>query len=358
MAQLFAKEIDFQGSTPQRRALLKTLMVVTCVGGLLFFVINTRRGLHLLANIELAVGIASMFLYWVIGRTRRLFLWTVVFLYPFLAIMMLAMILPGTSPTVFLWIYIVPILCHLLLGRYPGLFTSILFILIALGIYFFKHGADPGFITAVGCANIMFSLLCTLAFAHAYEYTSETARRKLLEMASTDPLTGLANLYRFQESFEHERRRAERLGSRLCLLVLDLDWFKRVNDTHGHQVGDQVLCHVAGLLRQRLRGTDLPCRVGGEEFTVLLPDTGLPEAEQVAETLRLLVAGEPFVDGSLSVSLTCSIGVAEWGSDGQTLENLFEVADARLYIAKQNGRNRVIVRDQPAAGLSADSAVT
>ena len=334
-----------QGSMPQRRALLKTLMVVTGVGGFLFFVINTRRGLHLLANIELVTGIASLFLYWVIGRTRRLLFWTVVYLYPFLAIMMLAMILPGTSPTVFLWIYIVPILCHLLLGRYPGLFTSILFVLIALGIYFFKHGADPGYVTAVGCANILFSLVCTVAFAHAYEYTSETARRKLLEMASTDPLTGLANLYRFQESFEHERRRAERLGTRLCLLVLDLDWFKKVNDSHGHQVGDQVLRHVAELLRLRLRGTDLPCRVGGEEFTVLLPDTGLPEAAQVAETLRALVAGSPFSDDRVSVSLTCSIGVAEWGADGQHLDELFEVADACLYQAKQNGRDQVVVRD-------------
>lgn len=337
------KEFVSQGSTPQRRALLKTLMVVTGVGGFLFFVINTRRGVYLLADIELAVGIGSLYLYWVIGRTQRLQLWTVIYLYPFLAIMMLAMLLPKTSPTVFLWIYIVPILCHLLLGRYPGLFTSILFMLVAMGIYIFRFGSDPRFVTPVGCADIAFSLLCSLAFAHAYEYTSETARRKLLAMASTDPLTGLANLYRFQESFDHERRRAARLGTPLCLLMLDLDWFKRVNDSHGHHIGDQVLCHVAGLLKRRLRGTDLPCRVGGEEFMVLLPDTGLQEAQRLAETLRVMVAEEPFMDQALTVPVTCSIGVAEWGADGRDLEQLFEIADRRLYAAKQNGRNQVVV---------------
>lgn len=113
MSELNSKVAMSQGLLPQRRALLKTLMVVTSVGGALFFIINTRRGLYLLANLELAVGLASVGLYFVIGRTQRLFLWTTVYLFPFLCIMMLAMMLPRTSPTVFLWIYIVPILCHL-----------------------------------------------------------------------------------------------------------------------------------------------------------------------------------------------------------------------------------------------------
>ena len=143
-------------------------------------------------------------------------------------------------------------------------------------------------------ANILISCAVALAFAYVYERGSEKARAGLLVIASTDPLTRLANLYRFREAFQQERHRAQRLGSALSLLVLDLDYFKRVNDTHGHAVGDQVLIHVANILRRRLRASDLVCRVGGEEFTVLLPDTGLEEAIKVADSLRRLIRDTPY----------------------------------------------------------------
>ncbi|MBL7251076.1 diguanylate cyclase [Alloalcanivorax sp. C16-2] len=332
---------DHNGES-QRRALLKALLIITALCGVLFFVINSRRGVMVLAYMELGAAVASLALYVVARRTRRLLLWTLLYLIPFLTIMMVALYIPGSSPTVFLWVYIVPVLCHLLLGQRLGLAVSVFYILVALFLFLHKN---PDYLYRgqfAEIANITLSLAVTLAFAYIYELSSHRSRSDLMVMASTDPLTRLANLYRFREAFEHEKRRALRLDSPLSVLVLDLDHFKAVNDTHGHKVGDLVLIHVAQRLRERLRATDLPCRVGGEEFTVLLPDTDRKEAVVVAETLRELIECQPYRGGRLVIPLSCSIGVAEWGTDGDTIDELVEAADQRLYIAKQQGRNQVV----------------
>ena len=340
--------LEVQGAQGQRRALLKALLIITGVSGALFFVINTQRGLHLLATIELVTGAASMMLYVVVSRTRNLRVWTLVYLIPFLTIMMVAMYLPGTSPTVFLWVYIIPVISHLLLGLRLGFAVAVFFMLTAFAIFVLKHPRLLYEFHFASLANILISCAVALAFAYVYERGSEKARAGLMVIASTDPLTRLANLYRFRESFQQERHRAQRYDADLTLLVLDLDYFKKVNDTHGHAVGDQVLIHVANILRRRLRASDLVCRVGGEEFTVLLPDTGLEEAIKVAASLRRLIRDTPYRDQAVTVSLSCSIGVALWQRDGETLEQLMEAGDKRLYQAKQAGRDRV--ESGPVAG--------
>ena len=340
--------LDVQGAQGQRRALLKALLIITGVSGALFFVINTQRGLHLLATIELVTGAASMMLYVVVSRTRNLRVWTLVYLIPFLTIMMVAMYLPGTSPTVFLWVYIIPVISHLLLGLRLGFAVAVFFMPTAFAIFVIKHPRLLYEFHFASLANILISCAVALAFAYVYERGSEKARAGLMVIASTDPLTRLANLYSFRESFQQERHRAQRYDADLTLLVLDLDYFKKVNDTHGHAVGDQVLIHVANILRRRLRASDLVCRVGGEEFTVLLPDTGLEEAIKVADSLRRLIRDTPYRDQAVTVSLSCSIGVALWGRDGDTLEQLMETGDKRLYQAKQAGRDRV--ESGPVAG--------
>jgi diguanylate cyclase (GGDEF)-like protein len=160
---------------------------------------------------------------------------------------------------------------------------------------------------------------------------------RLERAATSDALTGLPNRLSFQSTLTRELRRAERYGSMFSLVMMDIDWFKRINDTRGHQAGDATLVEVARLLASAMRDTDLCARWGGEEFVVLLVGTPLAGAKIAAERLRKEIA-----DGfSASGGVTCSFGVSEFRrGDGDA--SLVARADAALYRAKTTGRNRVV----------------
>ncbi len=162
-------------------------------------------------------------------------------------------------------------------------------------------------------------------------------------LAITDTLTGLPNRRHFVQSIEKEINRCERYGHELCVLLVDLDHFKRVNDTWGHAVGDAALRVMSGVLRSIARDSDLFCRFGGEEFLLALPETSTGEARVVAERLRESLA-ESAVDGGdgQHFNITCSIGVAQWRT-GDTFDVTVGDADKALYLAKEQGRNRVAV---------------
>ena len=167
-----------------------------------------------------------------------------------------------------------------------------------------------------------------------------------LELAVTDPLTGLHNRRYMAGQLGALVRRAGMGGEPVSALLIDIDHFKRINDTFGHDVGDEVLREFAVRLATNVRAIDLACRLGGEEFVVIMPDSGLEAAGRVAERLRLHVSGAPFrvpgVDEPLSV--TVSIGVAATLGETDTPDALIKRADAAVYDAKRAGRNQVISR--------------
>ncbi len=164
---------------------------------------------------------------------------------------------------------------------------------------------------------------------------------KLRYMASHDPLTGLYNRGAVDKLLHQELLRAQRYRRPLSLLVVDLDFFKRVNDTHGHQAGDQVLCAFAGTLDQAVRQSDFVGRFGGEEFVVVLPETPLDQAVELAERLRKNVEETVFLEQRGGIQLTVSVGVAAFPEHGELDQALFAAADAAVYRAKNQGRNRV-----------------
>ena len=138
-----------------------------------------------------------------------------------------------------------------------------------------------------------------------------------------------------------EAERAERLARPLTLVFADIDFFKRVNDNHGHSVGDQVLCHVSTIMRREIReSVDWVVRYGGEEFVLVLPDTDQAQAVGTAERVRSAVAAQPLVVRGQDIRVTCSFGVAQFQPGEPTLDWL-ERVDQCLYGAKQAGRNRV-----------------
>ena len=165
--------------------------------------------------------------------------------------------------------------------------------------------------------------------------------RRLGEMAATDPLTGVANRRGIEQLGDDAVAAARMMRQPLCALVLDVDHFKRVNDSHGHPCGDQVLARIAHACRDALRHIDLFGRHGGEEFLVLLPDTRLAYGWPVAERLRTAVAGLSFEDIAPGLAVTVSIGMAQLRPADTGLRELVARADAALYRAKANGRDRV-----------------
>ncbi len=163
-----------------------------------------------------------------------------------------------------------------------------------------------------------------------------------LEKASvTDGLTGLFNYRRFHEDLNAELKRAERHNEVFSMLMLDVDYFKRVNDLKGHPTGDEVLRQVAAVVKEALRQTDIVARYGGEEFAAILPRTGKAEASLVAERVRVAVAHQLASPERYGQAVTVSIGLATFPEDALGTETLLAAADRALYIAKNAGRNRL-----------------
>lgn len=183
--------------------------------------------------------------------------------------------------------------------------------------------------------------------ADAFNYmleTVETSQVQLIERANTDSLTGLFNHRYFQERLTAEAARAARYGHNLCLMMLDIDYFKNFNDTHGHPMGDSMLRDLAQIMIANTRTTDIAVRYGGEEFAVILPETSAEEALEVAERIRFGVERHKFngMDGQ-KVSVTISTGIAEYPTHCQDRTGLIIAADLSLYQSKAEGRNRVTI---------------
>jgi two-component system cell cycle response regulator len=205
----------------------------------------------------------------------------------------------------------------------------------SLAAYVLKLGALDAYLATEGHREAQVDALQeALAESHA-----EVSR--LRYKASTDQLTGLESFSSLMEKLEREVGKADERRQPLCVFMADLDFFKKVNDTHGHLVGDMVLRHAAERMRAAVRDFDIVGRFGGEEFTVVLKNTDIGLAKVVAERIRHEVGGAPMHLKGVNIDITISLGGAML-RQGETKEALLGRADAALYEAKQAGRNRVI----------------
>jgi two-component system cell cycle response regulator len=165
-----------------------------------------------------------------------------------------------------------------------------------------------------------------------------------IEMAITDGLTGLFNRRYMENHLATLVDQSAARGKPIAVMVLDIDYFKAINDTHGHDAGDDVLREFALRVRKCIRNIDLACRYGGEEFVLVMPETDKAVATMVAERLRRRIASEPFgiQQGARSLEVTISIGIAAASGSADTAAAILKRADQALYQAKRDGRNRVV----------------
>ncbi|MEF8792838.1 sensor domain-containing diguanylate cyclase [Thiohalorhabdus sp.] len=181
-----------------------------------------------------------------------------------------------------------------------------------------------------------------------YQERADAANRQLEEISIRDGLTGLFNRRHLENRLEQEFKRSYRMGSPLSVLLLDADHFKFVNDTYGHQAGDEVLRTIGALLQEALRSFDLAGRYGGEEFVVVLPQTDLEGAEVVAERIRQRLLQEQFAADQGRFSVTVSVGLGERADGVESPDHLLKSADEALFEAKASGRNRIVANRQTA----------
>ncbi len=201
-------------------------------------------------------------------------------------------------------------------------------------------GRDPGKPTFEKSDVELLSL-----FSSQVAITLENSRlyQEVQELAVLDPLTQVYNRRGFADIATREIERAQRFNHSLTLLFLDIDHFKEVNDTHGHAAGDQILSGIADRCRNTLRNVDVICRHGGEEFVILLLESNLKTAQKIAKRVQSLMKDYPFQTDAGPISITMSIGVAEFNDQMNSLSSLIHNADMALYKAKSTGRNRVVV---------------
>ena len=162
------------------------------------------------------------------------------------------------------------------------------------------------------------------------------------KLATVDGLTELYNHRYFQESLKNQIEVAKRYNQSFSLMIIDIDFFKKFNDTYGHQSGDAVLRQVAQTLKKNSRNTDIVCRYGGEEMSIILPNTSAEEAMYSANRVLTAIAEKEFhLKNNATSAVTVSIGIATFPEDAKTPQSLIEVADKGLYYAKEHGRNQV-----------------
>lgn len=178
----------------------------------------------------------------------------------------------------------------------------------------------------------------------------------LTELVRTDALTGLYNFRFFNETITLEMERTRRGTQPLSMILLDIDHFKKFNDQWGHELGNHALVHIANLIKVTVRKLDFPCRFGGEEFVILLPNTDLRQAANVAERLREIIATTPIeATGQAPITITASLGVDQFAStNSETSEVFIRRVDSWLYKSKHNGRNQVTYPELT-TGLRAES---
>ena len=189
---------------------------------------------------------------------------------------------------------------------------------------------------------LIFSIAAfTVAYIVKYLVKSRDFEQQYI-LATTDGLTELYNHRYFQEQIRMQVEQAKRYSSHFSLIIIDIDFFKKFNDTFGHQSGDAVLRQVAQTLRKNVRATDIVCRYGGEEMSIILPNTNKDEAFSTAQKICNRVASKKFkLTGDKETHVTISLGVATFPFDGDSASTIIEAADKRLYTAKNNGRNQV-----------------
>ena len=327
-----------------RRSLARFLLWVTGLSLMVFATLQLFSGYPWVSAVEYAFGGLAFVGVARINHTPHFERWVYGYLFTLFSFFIVIMLLPDASMAAFVWVLMMPVLAYLLLGRREGMKLSVPFMVLGCVVYVVFLSGIEGLSTADFVIDFLNMVLCSSlmqVFMYMYEARREEAEQRLIEVAQTDALTGLANRGNFQSTLTRTIAESERSNAAFALVMMDIDHFKVINDTHGHEAGDYVLQEIGQCLQERLRVTDFVGRLGGEEFGLILRDVQPEAAYELIEELRQRIANRKLRLGNADMAVTASFGMAQWPEDGRQADTLFSVADQHLYRGKRAGRNQV-----------------
>ncbi len=338
----------------RRLILTSTLLFLMFFVFSVFFFINlSRNAFHLMImdSVVILISVTSLYLLFIKKKITVSATCASVMLTIFL---ILFSYLGKNNNFGLVWTLLYPVFVIPILGEKQGLRLVSLFYIVLLPIVYNGIGTwDNGYWDLTAFIRFFIASLTIIYTTYFFESTSVSAYKTIMKirekekiylitlegLSTTDQLTGLHNRRYFDNHLKIESQKVKRYASHLCLIIIDIDHFKSINDQYGHQVGDSVLIEFSSLLKNIIRETDILSRWGGEEFIILLPETTLESSLLIAEKIRLAISNHSFQDIG---NLTASFGVSEINPNSITNREAIHAADKALYTAKKQGRNLVV----------------
>ncbi len=283
-----------------------------------------------------ALGVISCLFFdkWV--TPRNVIFFTMVFSNLACCLLLYVLVIEGFNTTAYIWLTAIPVFSYMLNGIDNGVRLSFFYFGLAFIVLTSKQYIYPSIIAFDSILDIFFLVIVVWFLAHFYENTNRLSRQQLIEMATQDSLTGLNNRHAFYDFFERHKQ------SKIAVILIDLDFFKTVNDNYGHDTGDFILIEVANILKSYQTKTVQAFRLGGEEFLVMCVDVTPTEVMTIANHILVTIREHRYVHEGRALELTASMGVQVSDSLPSDLTYLMKYADYKLYAAKGAGRNRVV----------------
>lgn len=330
----------FNNSQTLRASVLRGLSLFLCFIALCMAIFNIVYHQTLgLASIEVLFAGYSFYIHQCTKQNNYSEHYAQFYVCLLLTIIILATYLQPISHGTYIWGLFAPVVLYVFLGlKLGGAVTGIILVLISCLLFIqLPYTSNPNAIPIL--INFSFCYSGLWFIAHIYESNRHKIEFTLTHLATRDPLTGAHNRLSLHSAFDYFEQNKS-ANTSLCLLIIDLDYFKQINDQFGHDTGDKVLVETCRLFAQHVGEKNL-FRIGGEEFCITLFDHSLLQAEQIGERLRNLVANYSFSQQQ-AIQLTLSVGICEY-RNGDNLNDLIKLADMELYKAKKNGRNQVCI---------------
>lgn len=337
MKQPYLWEQEFE----YRRTLLKVLLLIIIAVGCIFAIHNWLVGLYTLAITEIVTVCFAVVILCIHKTTKNINFWAASFLAVLYLIIIFGIYSTLFSASLYAWLFIIPVLSYLLLGLKLGSIMTAIFTSAGLTVFYITHVTNNADIPFISILNISFCIIAIWSLSYTYEYKRASMNKKLQDVAALDPLTNLNNRLNLEAVFSSLCKQSGADKNGLAMLLLDLDYFKKINDKYGHAIGDKVLKEVAIRLTDIIDVDDWAFRLGGEEFCLLVNHSNTTQTTQVAEILRENIMADMEIDTHI-LNVKVSIGVAHWPNDGSNLAEIYQIADKRLYKAKRLGRNIVV----------------